>query len=218
MAQFITATESIVEISERKEAKGPTKPPFSPKQFQFTENLHHKDMGNCQAAEAATVVIQHPKGKVERIYWSVSANEVMTSNPGHYVAVVITSVSAKSANATPVKQLKLVRPDDTLHIGHVYRLISFEEVLKEFGGKKYTRLSRWISMKPGQAGDGGEENTGVGDESNGLDCADKDGSKVSLAGNVAEEVSKAGGRSLGVGRYHKQWRPALHSIAEVGSS
>lgn len=168
-------------------------------------------MGNCQAAEAATVVIQHPNGKVERIYWSVSANEVMTSNPGHYVAVVITSVSAKSANATPVKQLKLVRPDDTLHIGHVYRLISFEglscislsdlvygellvylflylllaEVLKEFGGKKYTRLSRWISMKPGQAGDGGEENTGVGDESNGHDCADKDGSKLSQAGNVS---------------------------------
>lgn len=75
-------------------------------------------MGNCQAAEAATVVIQHPGGnKLERFYWAVSASEVMNSNPGHYVALVITS---------PVNQLKLLRPDDTLLIGQVYRLITFE--------------------------------------------------------------------------------------------
>lgn len=84
-------------------------------------------MGNCQAAEAATVVIQRPGGAVQRIYWSVSANEVMASNPGHYVAVV--TVSARSENGVPVKQLKLLRPDDTLHIGHVYRLISFEGLM-----------------------------------------------------------------------------------------
>lgn len=84
-------------------------------------------MGNCQAAEAATVVIQHPGGnKVQRIYWSVSANEVMNSNPRHYVAVVIASPAAKSENGTPVKRLKLLRPDDTLLLGQVYRLISFE--------------------------------------------------------------------------------------------
>ncbi len=40
-------------------------------------------MGNCQASEAATVVIQHPGKKVER------------------------------ENETPLKQLKLLRPDDT---------------------------------------------------------------------------------------------------------
>ena len=83
-------------------------------------------MGNCQAAEAATVVIQHPGNKIERIYWSVSAHEVMTSNPGHYVALVVTSPTAKSENGTPLKQLKLLRPDDTLLIGQVYRLVSFE--------------------------------------------------------------------------------------------
>lgn len=97
-------------------------------------------MGNCQAAEAATVVIQHPgNSKIERIYWSVSANEVMTSNPGHYVAMVVTSSTTTTTNTNnntkfdngaaaspPLKQLKLLRPDDTLLIGHVYRLISFE--------------------------------------------------------------------------------------------
>lgn len=84
-------------------------------------------MGNCQAAEAATVVIQHPGGnKVDRIYWSVSANEIMNLNPGHYVAQVVATGSVAAENGAPIKQLKLLRPDDTLVIGQVYRLVSFE--------------------------------------------------------------------------------------------
>lgn len=78
-------------------------------------------MGNCQAAEAAAVVIQHPGGKVDRIYSSASATEVMNANPGHYVALVVAA-----ENAAPIKQLKLLRPDDALVIGQVYKLISFE--------------------------------------------------------------------------------------------
>ncbi|GAB4849107.1 hypothetical protein Ancab_003915 [Ancistrocladus abbreviatus] len=104
-------------------------------------------MGNCQAAETATVLIQHPDNKVERIYWSVSAQEVMSSNPGYYVAVVVSSPTAKSENGEPLKQLKLLRPDDTLLIGHVYRLICFEDVLKEFAEKKCVRLGKMIKEK-----------------------------------------------------------------------
>ena len=86
-------------------------------------------MGNCQAAEAATVLIHHPaENKVERIYWSVKASDVMRSNPDHYVAVVVTSPTLKSEKGSPLKQLKLLRPDDTLLIGHVYRLVSFEGI------------------------------------------------------------------------------------------
>lgn len=92
-------------------------------------------MGNCQAAEAATVLIHHPaENKVERIYWSVTASDVMRSNPGHYVAVVVTSPNLKNEKGSPLKQLKLLRPDDTLVIGHVYRLVSFE-------GKRSNSLS-----------------------------------------------------------------------------
>ena len=84
-------------------------------------------MGNCQAAEAATVIIQHPQDyKIERIYWSVSAQKVMNSNPGHYVALIVNSATLKSPDGTPLKHLKLLRPEDTLLMGHVYRLISFE--------------------------------------------------------------------------------------------
>ncbi|XP_062116333.1 uncharacterized protein LOC133830376 [Humulus lupulus] len=48
-------------------------------------------MGNCQAIDAATLVIQHPNGKVEKLYCPVSASEIMKTNPGHYVALLIST-------------------------------------------------------------------------------------------------------------------------------
>lgn len=101
-------------------------------------------MGNCQAVEAATVLIQHPGGgRTERAYWALSAGAVMAANPGHYVAAVITAPPTASSGATaPVKHLKLLRPDDTLLLGRVYRLVSFEEVLREFASKRQVKLSR----------------------------------------------------------------------------
>jgi hypothetical protein len=86
-------------------------------------------MGNCQAADVATVVIQHPGGgRTELAYSELPAGEVMAANPGHYVAGVITasSAGAGAAAAPPVKHLKLLRPDDTLLLGRIYRLVSFE--------------------------------------------------------------------------------------------
>lgn len=139
--------------------------------------LVFNEMGNCQAAEAATVVIQHPGKKIERIYWSVSAHEIMSSNPGHYVALVVTSPTVKTENGLPLKQLKLLRPDDTLLIGQVYRLISFEgsvtiseftshllcilqiwnlyltsfcaDVLKEFASKNCVKLGKLLKDRRG---------------------------------------------------------------------
>ncbi|KAK7307692.1 hypothetical protein VNO77_40978 [Canavalia gladiata] len=106
-----------------------------------TTTIHYPNqgsyrMGNCQAAEAATVVIHHPGNKIQRIYWSVSARQVMNSNPGHYVALVIT----KSHNGTLFNQFKLLRPHDTLLIGHVYRLISFQVLIHN------SAPSVWISI------------------------------------------------------------------------
>jgi hypothetical protein len=88
-------------------------------------------MGNCQAAEAAAVLIQHPGGgRTERAYWALSAGAVMAANPGHYVAAVIATTPPAAAGdasaSAPVKHLKLLRPDDTLLLGRVYRLVSFE--------------------------------------------------------------------------------------------
>ncbi|GMH14853.1 hypothetical protein Nepgr_016694 [Nepenthes gracilis] len=175
-------------------------------------------MGNCQAAEAATVVIQHPgKLMVDRIYWSVSAHEVMNSNPGHYVALVITSPTAKSGNCgPPVKQLKLLRPDDTLHIGHVYRLISFEDVLKEFAAKKCVKLGKLLkereivgAEKKKLSGSLGPTPNLKTDQSGQAKAAHRPGSGGSSRGMMGRHHGGGGGAG--------QWKPALQSISEVGS-
>lgn len=72
------------------------------------------------------MLIQHPGGKIDRFYWSMSANEVLNLNPGHYVALVVTVRAARSENGAPVKKLKLLRPEDSLVIGQVYKLISLQ--------------------------------------------------------------------------------------------
>lgn len=183
-------------------------------------------MGNCQAAEAATVVIQHPGNRVERIYWSVSARQVMSSNPGHYVALVLTSTILKSENGTPAKQLKLLRPDDTLLIGQVYRLVCVEDVLKEFAAKKCVKLGKLLKER------------GVLDMDKKTDVAapplnPKPNSCRSSVKTEEEQRVKRGGnnsssssRDRVVGRHQHhggggggggQWKPALQSIAEIGT-
>lgn len=98
----------------------------------------------------------------------------MSSNPGHYVALVITSPTGRTHNGSPVRQLKLLRPGDTLLLGQVYRLICFEgknkisqfvfssiisynlidhfffpDVLKEFAAKKCVKLGKLLRESGG---------------------------------------------------------------------
>uniref|UniRef100_A0A7N0ZVZ6 Uncharacterized protein n=1 Tax=Kalanchoe fedtschenkoi TaxID=63787 RepID=A0A7N0ZVZ6_KALFE len=101
-------------------------------------------MGNCLASEAAAILIQRPDGTIERFYFSLSAQEVMNSNIGHYVALVVTT-----SNGGPLKHLKLLRPSEALQIGHVYRLITFEDVLKEFNAKKCAKLGKLLKENEG---------------------------------------------------------------------
>ncbi|CAN6324165.1 unnamed protein product [Urochloa humidicola] len=72
----------------------------------------------------------------------------MAANPGHYVAAVIVpadDAAADASRAAKKRRLKLLRPDDTLALGGVYRLVSFEEVLREFVSKRHaTLLSRAV--------------------------------------------------------------------------
>lgn len=101
-------------------------------------------MGNCQAVDAAALVIQHPNGKVERMYWPVTANQIMKLNPGHYVSLIIplpmsehdsattttTSATTETGGGDPKKKtvrytrVKLLRPSDTLVLGRAYRLVT----------------------------------------------------------------------------------------------
>ncbi|CAL0312886.1 unnamed protein product [Lupinus luteus] len=175
-------------------------------------------MGNCQAAEAATVVIEHPGKKIERIYWAVSAHVIMNSNPGHYVALVLSSpTSSNSENATHLKQLKLLRPDDTLLLGQVYRLISFEDVLKEFASKKCGKLGKLLKESGGHGIRMKHKDSRVLSQSSSSnsDCnptkVEPENHPIGSNGNISN--NKSVGRHLSGG----QWRPALQSIAEIGN-
>ncbi|XP_020971085.1 uncharacterized protein LOC110268670 [Arachis ipaensis] len=111
-------------------------------------------MGNCQAIDKATLVIQHQSGKIERFYSSVSATHVMKTNPGHYVALVVSTtlcattssnnnnnknVNNNNNNQIRVTCIKLLKPTDTLLLGHVYRLVTTQEVMKGLRERKHTK-------------------------------------------------------------------------------
>ncbi|KAJ8769345.1 hypothetical protein K2173_002549 [Erythroxylum novogranatense] len=177
-------------------------------------------MGNCQAAEAATVVIQHPGNKIERIYWSVSAHEIMNSNPGHYVALVVTSPTMRTENGMPLKQLKLLRPDDTLLIGQFYRLVSFEDVLKEFNEKKCAKLGKMLKNSEGH-GTEMKRKDSVRPDSSPVDKPENNQNSIEEERELLGVGGNGGIRSRGVGRHYigggGQWKPALQSISETGT-
>ncbi|CAI9112550.1 OLC1v1013011C2 [Oldenlandia corymbosa var. corymbosa] len=124
-------------------------------------------MGNCQAIDNASLVIQHPNGRADKLYTPVTASEIMKMNPGHYVALLLTTTfcppsntgnstsAAAAANKISTHQqqqqplritrIKLLKPTDTLLLGHVYRLITNREVMKGLWAKKYAKMKKQLS-------------------------------------------------------------------------
>ncbi|XP_039003576.1 uncharacterized protein LOC120130406 isoform X2 [Hibiscus syriacus] len=105
-------------------------------------------MGNCQAVDAAALVIQHPSGRLERLYWPIPASEVMRMNPGHHVSLIIPLPMSedeqgnRDRSTVRFTRVKLLRPTETLTLGHAYRLITSQEVMKVMRAKKYAKTKR----------------------------------------------------------------------------
>ncbi|KAK9669390.1 hypothetical protein RND81_13G126600 [Saponaria officinalis] len=185
-------------------------------------------MGNCQAIDAASLVIEHQNGKVDKMYLPISASQVMKMNPGHYVALLITTTvchtkteTTDSSNATDKKgnsitgrnsvritRVKLLRPVDTLALGHVYRLISTQEAMKGLVAKKQAKLRK-----------------------NGIELANSEGLQEAeklvkkFQQDKKQQVSRQGHRSRttsnakggGTRSRPKTWQPSLNSISEFTS-
>ncbi|CAO2210967.1 unnamed protein product [Urochloa humidicola] len=172
-------------------------------------------MGNCQAAEAAAVVIQHPGGKVERLYGPATAGEVMRSNPGHYVALVVLRVagvgggakaeSAASGGGGRVKitKVKLLKPKDALLLGQVYRLITSQEVAKAIQARRQDKTRRCEEEAPDERRRHADS---AGGEARGQPGADQE----------RKRQHRSGGSGGGV-RGGRHWRPSLQSINESAS-
>ncbi|TXG75102.1 hypothetical protein ES332_1Z015800v1 [Gossypium tomentosum] len=78
-------------------------------------------MGNCQATDAATLVLQHRVGKSRAPQGTSSKTNV---------------------NPVRLTRIKLLRPTDTLLLGHVYRLITTQEVMKGLYAKKHAKMKK----------------------------------------------------------------------------
>ncbi|KAL7091611.1 hypothetical protein ACP275_12G116300 [Erythranthe tilingii] len=168
-------------------------------------------MGNCQAVDAAALVIQHPCGKLERMYCPLTASDVMKTNPGHYVSLIIPLPPLSAAadggsgghekksddvmNKSPVRftRVKLLRPTDTLFLGHAYRLVTTQEVMKVIRAKKHAKMMKKKNLLSESEPESG----------NNIDQADRN-------------RERSGSTNIAAGR-GKSWRPSLQSISEAGS-
>ncbi|KAL6661499.1 hypothetical protein ACP70R_000883 [Stipagrostis hirtigluma subsp. patula] len=180
-------------------------------------------MGNCQAAEAAAVVIQHPGGKVERLYGPATAEDVMRNNPGHYVALVVLRVTDPAADAkaaggggggAKITKVKLLKPKDTLLLGQVYRLITSQEVAKAIQARRQDKMRRgdeatddWRRRQPQSQPERAAAVAGGHEQSQ--PSSDQERKRP-----AQDRHRSSGGGGAGRGRH---WRPTLQSITESAS-
>ncbi|KAK7291651.1 hypothetical protein RIF29_06964 [Crotalaria pallida] len=191
-------------------------------------------MGNCQAIDTATLVIQQPNGKVEKLYWPVSASEVMKTNPGHYVALLISTTLCTSkdkencpnksdttnnnnnnTNQVRLTRIKLLKPTDTLVLGQVYRLISAQEVMKGLWAKKQAKMKKNLPESAQKLDQVKEKSVLEMDkasrrsepEDNKAETKpERHGSRTTASSNGASTTAKS-----------RTWQPSLQSISEASS-
>ncbi|WVZ23403.1 hypothetical protein V8G54_001947 [Vigna mungo] len=142
--------------------------------------------------DAPTLVIQHPYGKIERLYWPVSARKNQDQKP-----VLFTRV-------------KLLRPNETLTLGHAYRLDTTQEVVKALKAKKHAKMKKphgktvdimQIMQLEKASSDG--ETGGMLDTGNIYQGMKADRYRLMNSTHAALKL--------------KSWRPSLQSISESSS-
>ncbi|KAK4399741.1 hypothetical protein Sango_1080200 [Sesamum angolense] len=182
-------------------------------------------MGNCQAVDAAALVIQHPSGKQERMYWPVAASEVMKMNPGHYVSLIIplpisgegqeNSDDNKTVRFTHVK---LLRPSDTLVLAGPIGLSPLKlwdfaaEVMKVLRAKKHAKMKKRHS----ESGEALQMNSEKKSTSSECEPGKSASNKNNQATRPDRHLQRSGSTNFAAGR-PKSWRPSLQSISESGS-
>lgn len=109
-------------------------------------------MGNCHAVDPVSATVEHPDGKVEKLYFSSSARQLMLQHPGHYVAL-LPPPPPPSPDGSVVhvkRKLKLLPPDSMLNVGSCYKLVSFEDVLSELSDNGNMAHQTHRRLKPRQ--------------------------------------------------------------------
>ncbi|KAL4278177.1 hypothetical protein GQ457_03G025880 [Hibiscus cannabinus] len=179
-----------------------------PSSFSFNlQSSSSREMGNCQAVDAAALVIQHPSGRQERLYGPISASKVMRMNPGHYVSLIIPLPVSEDGqgnqdpNTVRFTRVKLLRPTEILTLGHAYRLIPSQEVMKVLRARKYAKTKRESMKKLQHLGQGRKTDA---------ETTNQELKHERQSSRTAAPVKSAAMKS-------KSWRPSLQSISEAGS-
>lgn len=187
-------------------------------------------MGNCQAIDTATLVIQQPNGKEERLYWPVTASEVMKTHPDHYVALLISTTLCTSKdkencsnkrsddddnnnnNKVRITRIKLLKPTDTLLLGQVYRLISAQEVTKGMWAKKQAKMKRNSLAESAQKSNQIKER--INDKTaNRSEPKDNKETKSERHESRTKATTNGGNHN----NKSRTWQPSLQSITESAS-
>ncbi|KAL8137748.1 hypothetical protein V2J09_003749 [Rumex salicifolius] len=180
-----------------------------------------KKMGNCQAVDAAAMVIQHPNGKIERLYWAISASEVMANNPGHYVSLIIPLPDSSEQGVPPEKKsvrytrVKLLRPTDNLVLGHAYRLLTSQEVMKVVKAKKYAKLKKSEQESTQRSHVDSQKRDSRARLEIGTGKSDTSNNKEMVRNDEGQRARTVPSNPTVIGR-SKSWRPSLQSISEAG--
>ncbi|XP_010548002.1 PREDICTED: uncharacterized protein LOC104819567 [Tarenaya hassleriana] len=162
-------------------------------------------MGNCQAVDAAALALQHPNGKIDRYYGPVSVRQVMKMYPGHYVSQIIplpeTNIPVtdeKRQRVVRFTRVKLLRPTETLVLGHAYRLITSQEVMKVLRAKTKKQQRETTSEKKAV------------EESGNRRESEKNLVAMQQERQRPVQMSSVSSKS-------RTWRPSLQSISEAAS-
>ncbi|CAM8929647.1 hypothetical protein QQ045_022061 [Rhodiola kirilowii] len=188
-------------------------------------------MGNCQAVDTASLVIQHPAGKSEKLFWPIPASQIMKSNPGHYVALLITTTTTTTTTTAAVPgggadkstvritRVKLLRPADTLTLGHVYRLISTQEVMKGLVAKKQAKMMKmkqaYVIPEKSMERVDSKSDTAAGAAAGRRSAAAQPEKSNQLSKHETQrQIPTSSSSSSSATSRAKAWQPSLKSISE----
>ncbi|KAL5723610.1 hypothetical protein ACHQM5_006988 [Ranunculus cassubicifolius] len=184
-------------------------------------------MGNCQAIDAASLVIQHPNGRVERYYWPLTVGEVMRMNQGHYVALVVTLGRLSSASDQQEKaagnnrvptgvrftRVKLLKPTETLVLGQSYRLITSEDVMKGLWEKKYAKMKKKKELESSEK----PAHRELEIKDSGREMEERSSQPEIINEAIKSERHRQKTASSSSLPRSRHWRPSLQSISESTS-
>ncbi|KAF9671541.1 hypothetical protein SADUNF_Sadunf12G0058300 [Salix dunnii] len=152
----------------------------------------------------------------------------MKMNPGHYVALLLSTSlypannngecpTNTTTNNTPLRvtRIKLLRPTDTLVLGHVYRLITSPEVMKVLCAKKQAKLQKnepESEEKPERV----KEKQGSGLDAQARRSEQQKENQVRKNERSRPKTTTTSTNSAAIAR-SRAWQPSLRSISEAGS-